>query len=262
MLTPSHNQQLTRQDRIEQALRQVDIEHEFSLVFQPVIDLRSRRTVAFEALARWSSPELGDVPPGQFIPIAERIGLINRLTIHLLGKALLIASDWPRHICLSFNLSTHDCASDEIAGQIIEIIKASHFDARRLDLEITETAIMQDVVKVQHTIDRFCRLGCGVALDDFGTGYSSLSQLLSLALTKIKIDRTFVAGIDENPTSYKIVKSLVALSSDMQLECIAEGVETREELETLIGLGCFFVQGYYFSHPMHHSHIDDWLKDN
>jgi EAL domain-containing protein (putative c-di-GMP-specific phosphodiesterase class I) len=121
---------------------------------------------------------------------------------------------------------------------------------------------MQDVVKVQHTIDRFCRLGCGVALDDFGTGYSSLSQLLSLALTKIKIDRTFITGIDENPTSYKIVKSLVALSSDMQLECIAEGVETREELESLISLGCFFVQGYYFSQPMHHSHIDNWLKDN
>lgn len=262
MLTPSHNQQLIRQGMIEQALRQVDIEHEFSLVFQPVIDLRSRRTVAFEALARWSSPALGEVPPCQFIPIAERIGLINRLTTHLLGKALMIASNWPAHICLSFNLSTHDCASDEIAGQIVEIIEVSNFDARRLDLEITETAIMQDVVQVQHTIDRFCQLGCGVALDDFGTGYSSLSQLLSLAFTKIKIDRTFVTGINKNPTSYKIVKSLVALSRDMQLECIIEGVETREELEALISLGCFFVQGYYFSRPMHHSHINNWLKEN
>ena len=101
-----------------------------------------------------------------------------------------------------------------------------------------------------------------MALDDFGTGYSSLSQLLSLAFTKIKIDRVFVIGIDENPISYKIVKSLVALSRDMQLECIVEGVETREELEALIGLGCFFVQGYYFARPMHHSDINDWLKEN
>ena len=262
MLTPSHNQQLIRQGRIEQALHQVDIEHEFSLVFQPVIDLRSRRTVAFEALARWSSLELGDVPPSQFIPIAERIGLINRLTTHLLGKALTIAADWPPHISLSFNLSTHDCASDEVAEQIVSIIQGSNFDPRRLDLEITETAIMQDVVQVQHSIDRFCRLGCGVALDDFGTGYSSLSQLLSLAFTKIKIDRAFVIGIDENPVSYKIVKSLVALSRDMQLECIVEGVETREELEALISLGCFFVQGYYFARPMRHSDINDWLKEN
>ena len=92
--------------------------------------------------------------------------------------------------------------------------------------------------------------------------YIEANTELSLALTKIKIDRTFITGIDENPTRYKIVKSLVALSSDMQLECIAEGVETREELEALISLGCFFVQGYYFSQPMHHSHIDNWLKDN
>ena len=262
MLTQSYDQQLIRQGKIEQALHQVDIEQEFSLVFQPVIDLRSRRTVAFEALARWSSLELGDVSPGQFIPIAERIGLINRLTTHLLGKALMIAADWPPHISLSFNLSTHDCASDEVVEQIVSIIQESKFDPRRLDLEITETAIMQDVIQVQRSIDRFCQLGCGVALDDFGTGYSSLSQLLSLAFTKIKIDRAFVACIDENPISYKIVRSLIALSRDMQLECIVEGVETREELEVLVRLGCFFVQGYYFARPMHYSDIRGWLEKN
>jgi len=259
MFTASHHQQLLHEGVTEQALRRADIEQEFHLVFQPVIDLRTRRTVSFEALARWHSPKLGDVSPYRFIPVAERIGLINRLTPPLLRKALATANGWPADIRLSFNLSAHDCASDEVAQQIVEVIVASGFDPRRLDLEITETATMQDIPQVQRTIDGFRRLGCGISLDDFGTGYSSLSQLHSLAFTKIKIDRSFVTGLHEKPASYKIVKSLVALSLDMQLECIVEGVETRHELDALISLGCSLVQGYFYSKPMSPASVDAWL---
>ncbi len=256
-----HLEQLRRDGLTEQALRRADVDHEFTLVFQPVVDLHSHRTVAFEALARWHSPKLGNVSPYQFIPVAERIGMINRLTLPLLRKALATANGWPQDIRLSFNLSAHDCGSDEITEQIATVIRESRFDPRRLDLEITETAIMQDIVQVHRTIDVFRQLGCGISLDDFGTGYSSLSQLHSLAFTKIKIDRSFVTGLHEKPASYKIVKSLVALSLDMQLECIVEGVETREELNALASLGCSKVQGYFFSRPMPPGEIEQWLAN-
>lgn len=118
---------------------------------------------------------------------------------------------------------------------------------------------MQDIVQVQRTIDGFRQLGCGISLDDFGTGYSSLSQLHSLAFTKIKIDRSFVTGLHEKPASYKIVKSLVALSMDMQLDCIVEGVETRSELDALASLGCSLVQGYFYSKPMSPASAEAWL---
>lgn len=260
MFTVDHHRQLLQDGVTEQALRRVDIEQEFSLVFQPVIHLPSQRTVSFEALARWHSPKLGDVSPYRFIPVAERIGMINRLTPPLLRKALLAAREWPEDVRLSFNLSAHDCASDDVAREIVQVIFESGFDPRRLDLEITETAMMQDLAQVQRAVNRLRALGCGISLDDFGTGFSSLSQLHSLAFTKIKIDRSFVTGLHENPASYKIVKSLVALSLDMQLECIVEGVETRDELDALTSLGCTLVQGYFYSRPIAPEHIDAWFS--
>jgi predicted signal transduction protein with EAL and GGDEF domain len=192
--------------------------------------------------------------------VAERIGMINRLTPPLLRKALLAAREWPEDVRLSFNLSAHDCASDDVAREIVQVIFESGFDPRRLDLEITETAMMQDLAQVQRAVNRLRSLGCGISLDDFGTGFSSLSQLHSLAFTKIKIDRSFVTGLHENPASYKIVKSLVALSLDMQLECIVEGVETRDELDALTSLGCTLVQGYFYSRPIAPEHIDAWFS--
>lgn len=260
LFSAAHHQQLQRDNLTEQALRRANLEEEFSVLFQPIIDLRSGQTVAFEALARWASPDLGNVPPGQFIPIAERIGFINRLTLPLLRKALRAAEQWPVGVRLSFNLSAHDCGSQDNVQQIIDTIVASRFDARRLDLEITETAVMQDIIQVQRAIGLFRQLGCGVSLDDFGTGYSSLSQLHALALTKLKVDRSFVTRIHEKPASYKIVKSLLALSQDMGLDCIIEGVETVDEMDALLSLGCRTVQGYLFSRPMPFVQTLEWLS--
>jgi diguanylate cyclase (GGDEF)-like protein len=256
------HQQLRSDARTEQALRMADLDREFHVLFQPILDSRSGATVAFEALARWTSPELGVVPPGRFIAVAEHIGMITQLTLPLLAKALEAASTWPADIRLSFNLSAHDCASDRCVHQIMEVIKASRFTPARLDLEITETAIMQDIVQVQRAIEAFRGLGCGISLDDFGTGYSSLSQLHALALTKLKIDRSFVTDIQHKPASYKIVKSLVALSQDMALDCIVEGVETVEEMQALRSLGCTWVQGYLFSRPIEFAQTHTWLENN
>jgi len=260
LFTAHHHQQLHREGMTEQALRRADLESELSVVFQPIVDVRDASTVAFEALARWSSAELGPVSPAQFIPVAERIGIITRLTLPLLTKALAAAQTWPAPIRLSFNLSAHDCASAEAGQLIVDTILASGFDPSRLDLEITETAFMQDIFQAQRVIAMFHALGCGISLDDFGTGYSSLSQLHALSLNKLKIDRSFVTAIERKPASYKIVKSLVALSQDMALDCIVEGVETVEELEALQSLGCVFVQGYLFSRPISLEQTHQWLQ--
>ncbi|HEX8590147.1 putative bifunctional diguanylate cyclase/phosphodiesterase [Pseudomonas sp.] len=259
MFSAGQHQRLKRDVLIEQGLRQANVAEEFTLMFQPIIDIRTSRTVAFEALARWISPKLGSVAPGHFIGVAERIGLINRLTPRLLEKALSAAQCWPADVRLSFNLSAHDCSSMEAVEQLIEVIRLSGFDATRLDLEITETAVIKDLVQAQRAINAFRKCGCGISLDDFGTGYSSLTQLHALPLTKLKIDRSFITDIHQNAASYKIVKSLLALSQDMNLQCISEGVETTAELEALRTLGCTLVQGYLFSRPMPLEQTLEWV---
>lgn len=255
-----HHQQLNRDVLTEQGLRRANIVEEFTVVYQPIINIRTQRTVAFEALARWVSPELGSVAPSHFIAVAERIGLINRLTLPLLEKALNAAKSWPRDVRLSFNLSAHDCGSEEAVQLIMGVVRRSRFDPRRLDFEITETAVIQDIVQTQRAISLFRQLGCGISLDDFGTGYSSLSQIHALSLTKLKIDRSFITNIHQDLASYKIVKSLLALSQDMALECITEGVEIEEELDALKSLGCTLVQGYLFSEPLVAEDVGAWLR--
>jgi len=256
----SHVVEIEKEKRIEQALGAADLDHEVEVFFQPIVDIHSGRTVAFEALARWTSPVLGKMSPGEFIPVAERIGMIGQLTRVLLRKALASASHWPKEVGLSFNLSTHDISTSDGVVAIVGIIMASGVDPERLDLEITETAMMYDFVQAKAAIAMLKTLGCGIALDDFGTGYSSLSQLHALPLTKIKIDRSFVTDLHKNPASFKIVKSLLALSSDMGLSCVIEGVESADELAVLRKLGGELVQGYFYSRPMPEIEVAGFLR--
>ncbi|GGJ86329.1 putative bifunctional diguanylate cyclase/phosphodiesterase [Pseudomonas matsuisoli] len=257
-----HREQLKRDASIEHALRKADLGEELHMVYQPIVNCDSGETVAFEALARWRSPTLGDVPPGQFIPVAERTGLIGRLTLPLLAQALDVAQNWPAPVRLSFNLSAHDVGSMEHVMRIVNMVASSGFPPDRIDFEITETAIMLDLDQVQRAVQEFGKLGCGVSLDDFGTGYSSLSQLHALALTKLKVDRSFVTDIHLKPSSCKIVKSLVKLAEDMDFGCIIEGVETQEELHMLKTLGCQHVQGYLFSRPLSAEQTEAWIARN
>ncbi|MEO9227751.1 MAG: diguanylate cyclase, partial [Devosia sp.] len=245
-----HYAKINRDALIEQMLKQVDLDDELRVVFQPIVDVRSNQVESFEALARWHNPILGETPPHEFFAIAERAGLVGKLTRPLFRKALFHARQWPQQVRLSFNLSAHDLNSTEGVLAIVGIVEASGFDAHRLDFEITETAFAHDFEQVQQSIQMLRRLGCGMSLDDFGTGYSSLARLHALPLTKIKIDRQFVTDIHLRPPSYKIVKSLLALSRDMELGCVVEGVETEEELAAIIRLGGSLVQGYYYSRPL------------
>ncbi|MBR0722387.1 putative bifunctional diguanylate cyclase/phosphodiesterase [Bradyrhizobium manausense] len=244
---------------IENLLRTSDFGAEMELVFQPIVDAMSEHTAGFETLARWHSPRLGWVSPADFIPAAERIGLIRPLTQVLLTRALATAKTWPDHIRLSFNLSAHDVCAAEGILPLIAIIEKSGLPPHRIDFEITETAVTFDFVRAQQSIATLKAMGCGISLDDFGTGYSSLSHVHRLPLDKIKVDRSFVADINENPVSHKIIKSLAGLCDDMEIACVVEGVETRAQLDTLRRLGCDFIQGYYFAKPMPGSAIDEYL---
>jgi len=261
LFSADHNAEIHRDARIEQALKIANFATELDVVFQPIVDIRTERAIGFEALARWTSPVLGPVSPALFIPVAERAGIISRLTRPLLEKALTTAQHWPADMRLSFNLSAYDLTSPESALGVVSTIEKSGFDARRLDLEITETAFMHDFGQVQKSIEILRNLGCGISLDDFGTGYSSLSRLHALPLTKIKVDRGFVTNLHERPASYKIVKSLLALSGDMKVDCIVEGVETKEEMATLRKLGGELVQGFYYSPPMSAREIPGYLTE-
>lgn len=250
LFTAAHFEQIHRDAEIEQTLKQADLAEELSVVFQPIVNMRTGATIGFEALARWQSPLLGPIPPSQFMPVAERAGFVNALTRHLLRKALAVAVHWPQNVRLAFNLSAHDLNTSDGVVALLGIIETSKFDASRVDIEITETAFAHDFEQVEKSIEMFRLLGCGVSLDDFGTGYSSLTQLHALPLTKIKIDRSFVTDLHLRPSSYKIVKSLLALSTDMGLDCVIEGVETEAELAALRQLGGTLAQGYYYSPPV------------
>ncbi|KMO19209.1 hypothetical protein SQ03_08475 [Methylobacterium platani JCM 14648] len=250
LFTEEHERRLRTQSLIEQALRHADLAREMSLVFQPIVDVRRGRTVAFEALARWTSPELGPVSPAVFVPIAERAGLITRITAVLLGQALAAARAWPDPVALSFNLSMADIASPQAAENIVAAIRASGLSPARVILEATETALIQDVAQAQAVLATLRANGIAIALDDFGTGYSSLGYVHRLPLDKLKIDRSFVSEITADPASRDIVTSIVALARNLKLDCVVEGIETAEQADLLEGLGCVLMQGYHFRRPM------------
>ncbi len=246
---------------IENLLRSCDFSKELDLVFQPIVDAMSEQTAGFEVLARWHSPRLGLVSPADFIPAAERIGLIRPMTQALLVRALAAAKTWPDDIRLSFNLSAHDICAAEGILPLIPIIENSGVPTRRIDFEITETAVTFDFARAQQSIATLKAMGCGISLDDFGTGYSSLSHVHRLPLDKIKVDRSFVADVNENPVSHKIIKSLTGLCADMEIACVVEGVETRAQLDSLRRLGCDYIQGYYFARPMKVDAVTDYLAE-
>ncbi|MDE2377208.1 EAL domain-containing protein [Bradyrhizobium sp.] len=259
IFSSEHEAEIRSRGVIENLLRTSDFGAEMDLAFQPIVDATSERTTGFEVLARWHSPRLGMVSPADFIPAAERIGLIRQLTQALLIRALAAARAWPDDIRLSFNLSAHDICSPDGILPLISIIERSGVAPRRLDFEITETAVAFDFRRAEESIATLKAMGCGISLDDFGTGYSSLSHVHRLPLDKIKVDRSFVADVNANPVSHKIIKSLTGLCADMEIACVVEGVETHDQLDSLRRLGCDYIQGYYFAKPMPVAAVSDYL---
>ncbi|MBB3999389.1 putative bifunctional diguanylate cyclase/phosphodiesterase [Aureimonas pseudogalii] len=248
LFSQDHEDAIRSERSVETALQISDLEREMEVHFQPICDLQTDRIVMLEALARWTNPLLGRIPPDRFIAAAERCGLIHRLTLLLLRKALADIRRLPADIGLSFNLSSHDLTSPETVLAIMSAVRNSGIEPGRITLELTETALMRDFDLAQRSIEVLRALGMRIALDDFGTGYSSLGYVHRLALDKIKIDRSFMADIDAR-SGRSIVATVLDLSQNLSLDCIAEGVETEAQLATLRRLGCRFAQGYLIGRP-------------
>ncbi|MGO9742289.1 MAG: putative bifunctional diguanylate cyclase/phosphodiesterase [Roseiarcus sp.] len=245
-----HEIQIRQFASVENCLHNADLEQELSLNFQPIYDVVRGDVVAFEALARWDSPKLGRVPPDVFIPVAERTNFVSQLTQILLRKALAHVRAWPDDIRISFNLSARDVGSAEAILKIIATIESSGVIPERIDLEVTETALIHDFDKGCECLKALKALGVRIALDDFGSGYSSLSYVHRLPLDKIKIDRSFIKDVETQGNSRDIVKTIIGLCQNLKLECIIEGMETNEQVQVLRGLGGEMMQGYYFGKPM------------
>ncbi|MGE0800776.1 MAG: putative bifunctional diguanylate cyclase/phosphodiesterase [Lautropia sp.] len=250
IFSDEHETELRRTGSIEQCLRNADLERELTLHFQPLFDIDRDLPIAFEALARWHSAELGTVPPGLFIAVAERTELIHKLTHTLLDKALRAARNWPERVHVAFNLSMRDIVSNESISAIEEIVRVSGVAPERIEFEVTESALMADFEQAMLSIKRLRELGTHLSLDDFGTGYSSLSHVHRLPLDQIKIDRSFIVDIETRESSKDILRTVLHLCQNLDISCVVEGTETRRQAEILRDLGCRAMQGFFFARPM------------
>jgi diguanylate cyclase (GGDEF)-like protein len=250
VFSAEHEHRVRRASLVAQELKAANLDAELYLEFQPIYDVGTQSVVGFEALGRWRSPKLGQVRPDEFIRIAERTDLIRVVTEVLLRKALEEAARWPAHMFLSFNLSALDISSVPRARRLLDIVQEGPTDAERVHFEVTETAVTRDFRQARASLSLIKQVGCHVSLDDFGTGYSSLSYVHRLPFDTIKIDRSFVAEVDTDIASAKIVRSVMDLCRNLGLECVVEGVETESQRDIVTALGGRVMQGYLFGKPM------------
>jgi diguanylate cyclase (GGDEF)-like protein/PAS domain S-box-containing protein len=228
--------------------------------YQPLIDLSSGRITGFEALVRWPHPERGMVSPAEFIPVAEETGLINALGGLMLRRACMDAVLWPDDVRVAVNLSPLQFRAGNLLSVVMEALKQSGLPAKRLELEITETLLLEKSSQVLATLHALRALGVRISMDDFGTGYSSLSYLRSFPFDKIKIDQSFVRGLGTNNDAQAIVRAIISLGVGLGVTITAEGVETEAELACLRSEGCHEGQGYLFSHARPNAEIVAMLK--
>lgn len=217
--------------------------------FQPIVDLSTRAVIGYEALARWRHAERGLISPMEFIPVAESCGLISQIGEHILRKASQAALEWPAHVKLSINLSPVQLREKTLGLKIISILGETGLPPQRLEVEITENALVSDIETARDTIEQLRAAGIAVALDDFGTGCSTLQHLRTCKFDKLKIDRSFVASMQQNEESRLIIDAILSLSRSFGIRCTAEGIEDQAELDALTGWGCTEGQGYLFGKP-------------
>jgi diguanylate cyclase (GGDEF)-like protein len=234
---------------LEIALRQAVSRNELELHYQPQVDIYANEILAFEALVRWRHPERGLISPLEFIPLAEETGVILSLGQWVLRRACADASEWPASVGVSVNVSPAQFKNDNLTQIVVSVLEETGLAPHRLELEITESILLRDVDANLKTLRELKALGIRIAMDDFGTGYSSLGNLRSFPFDKIKIDRSFVSDLEQNPDSMSIIHAVLGLGHSLGMAICAEGVETVGQLAYLRQEGCSEVQGYYYSKP-------------
>lgn len=245
-------------------LRQAIVADQLFLVYQPKVNLENGTVTGLEVLTRWHHPELGLISPDEFIPVAERTGLIIPLTLWVLHRSLLQCRAWNEmgiDVGVAVNLSMWNLDAPELPDQIAGLLRNTGVSPRKLELEITESAIMDDPPRAMRTLSLIKDLGVSFTIDDFGTGYSSLAHLKKLPVAGMKIDKSFVQNMERDRDNSVIVRSIVDLGHNLGLKVIAEGVESREAGEMLRRFQCDEAQGYYYSRPIPAPEIIGFFKE-
>jgi EAL domain-containing protein (putative c-di-GMP-specific phosphodiesterase class I) len=230
------------------------------LVYQPILNLETNRILGFEALLRWNHASRGFIPPSEFIPLAEETGLIAPIGDWALEQACAEAAAWPDGLRLAVNLSPCQFLNQDLPDRVARALARSGFPTGRLDLEITESVLLQDTEPNLRMLHKLRELGIGMVLDDFGTGYSSLSYLQSFPFSKIKIDRSFIVGIPGREEARAIAGAVIELGHSLGRVVVAEGIETEPQRDWFRDRQCDEGQGYFFSRPLASEEIRDWTR--
>lgn len=255
------DQALKLRSTLEADLRRAISAGEIVPFYQPLIALDDGRLTGFEVLARWQHPQYGIIPPVSFIPLAEELGRVGDLFYSLLQRACQDARSWPDQLSLSVNVSPTQFAEPQLANHILSILRAAEIDPARLELEITENALVDEVSSARDSLAALRAAGVMVALDDFGTGYSSLRHLSDLPIDRLKIDRLFVEGAWRDIDKWRLVRAIVQLAHALDLETTAEGIEARDVADILRDVGCDIGQGFLFGPPKPADATSVWLNE-
>ena len=238
---------------LETSLRHAIDNEEFVTFYQPVVDLSSGDIVGFEALVRWQHPELGLLAPIEFLDLAESTGLIVEISESVMRTACRQTWQWQKqgrkNLRIAVNISARHFRQKDFVGRIVQIVAASQLDPRSLELELTESSIMENPEAAAELLSEIRALGIAIAIDDFGTGYSSMSYLKLFSVNTLKVDRSFVSGVATDPHNAAMVRAMVTLAHELNLRVVAEGIESEPELLFLQQLTCDEGQGYFFSRP-------------
>jgi len=246
---PGMDREAQARRTLESDMREALARGEFQLYYQPFMSLAQSEVTGFEALLRWNHPTRGLVLPGEFILLAEETGLIAQMGEWIIRQACAEAAQFPETMRIAVNVSAVQVRSPQFVQLVVSALAASRLAPHRLELEITETVLMESSEAVLKTLHQLRGLGVRVALDDFGTGYSSLSYLSRFPFNKLKIDRSFVSGLGTNPDCAAIVRAIVSLGASLGMTITAEGVETAAQLDFIRAVGCSEAQGYLLSTP-------------
>ena len=259
--------QATKLLQLETDMRRALEREEFFVFYQPIMSLETGELGGFEALVRWRHPQRGFIPPSDFIPVAEETGMIIQIGEYVLREAcrqmqrwqVILPSDPP--LFISVNLSVRQFSQPDLIERVISILDETKLDPKYLKLEITESAVMENVETATELLNRLRALGLRISMDDFGTGYSSLSHLRRFPINTLKIDRSFVTQMVEDDENAEIVRTIVGLAKNLGMDLVAEGVETPGQIEALKSLGCEYGQGYFFSKPLDFQRAEQFICD-